>query len=296
MGAVWSSLAEVLLGFIEWMVEVFFAFFNASLNIIVTEVGMTPLDFSPAIVNTLQTISNSTILPLAGILLTYIFCYEMINMLTEKNNMAEVELQNIFWLVGRTAIAIILITNCFTITLAFFDVAQHLVNQAATHVAPGGGIPANMADDVFIAFYNAVYCTTDSIYQIGIAIGLAVIMVIALLMGLVMVGLIYLVVWSRIVMILLYVSVAALPFATLMAKDWLGHIGQNFLKNLMALTLQGFLMVIVMIIYAGIVMSAADFLADGPILGMILILVCMGVCVKALMSCLSLAKSIFGAQ
>jgi len=285
MNVISNWLVNILLGVIEWSINGFMGAFNASLTILATEAAVTPIEFNAAIVNTLRAISDTAIMPIAGLIITYIFCYELISMLTERNNMAEFELKALFSLIMKTTIAILLITNCFDIALAFFDVGQTLVNNAI------GAAPPEFVIDIMAELEAEI----DG--RVGTAIAVMFFSIIAWFIGLVACGLIYLVAWSRIVMILLYISAAPIPFATLMGKDWIGQIGQNYLKNLMALALQGFLMVVVMIIYGGLVGNVAGVIAgQGAIMGVILLLVCMFVCVKTLMSCLSVAKSIFGAQ
>lgn len=276
----------IFLPAIEACLSSFIGAFNASLGILQTEAGVTPMAFNATIVGVLRGISNTVIMPIAGLLLTYIFCYELISMLTEKNNMAELDVQALFFLIIRTTISIMLITRCFDITLAFFDIGNQLVSAAT-----GYGNPTLVLTGIVEALKN----------DIGTNVGMALITLlftfIAWIVGLIACGLIYLVAWSRIVTILIYISVAPIPFATFMGKDWIGHIGQNYLKNLMALALQGFLMVVCMIIYGGLVANVATVIAaQGAIMGIVTMLVCMFVCVKSLMSCLTLAKSIFGAQ
>lgn len=277
----------IFLPAIEYCLLQFIAAFNTSLGILTTEAAQTPVQFSATIVAALRSISNAAIMPVAGLLLSYIFCYELINMITEKNNMAEFDVQGLFFLIMRTTMAILLITNCFDITLAFFDVGQELVSSAVPHVGK-----------IELSITGVMTALED---QIGENVGRGLIVLlftsIAFIAGFLVCGLIYLVAWSRIVVILIYISVAPIPFATFMSKDWIGHIGQNYLRNLMALALQGFLMLICMVIYGGLVNNVAGVIAaEGPIMGIVAILMIMFVCVKSLMSCLSVAKSIFGAQ
>jgi hypothetical protein len=283
----WLNTSIFLPG-IEFALKQFVEVFNGSLITLQTEVGKTPSSFSSTIVGVLRDISDNVLMPIAGLLLTYIFCYELINMITEKNNMAEFDVQGLFFLILRTTIAVFLITNCFDITLAFFDVGQELVTSATSHAS--WSISLEIGDVI-----------TTLKAEIGSNFGMGIIVLmfsnISMVVAFVAMGLIYLVAWSRIVTILIYISVAPLPFATFMSKDWIGHIGQNYLKNLMALALQGFLMVVCMIIYGGLVSDIVGTIgADNAIIKIVGLLVCMFVCVKALMSCSNIAKSIFGAQ
>lgn len=270
---------------IEWCLKGFMDVFSASLNVLQTEVTKTPVQFSPQIVNSLRAISTSVIMPIAGIILAYVFCYELINMLLEKNNMADFDTLNLFKAIFKTFLAILLVSNCFDITLAFFDVGQQMIS---------GITPAsiNLSMDTLTASIVA-----EAQASFGMALVYMLLSIIIWLVGAVAVCLIYLIAWSRIITILIYISVAPIPFATLMNKDWIGGIGQNYIKNLMAYALQGFLMMVCMMIYGGLLVGIEPIIsnAGNPFIGSALILVAMFVCIKALMSCLHLAKSVFGA-
>ncbi|AOY74744.1 VirB6/TrbL-like conjugal transfer protein, CD1112 family [Clostridium formicaceticum] len=284
MNSLFENINEkIFLPAITWCLETFMEAFIASLNVLQTEVGKTPIEFSATLVSSLRAISTSVIMPVAGLILTYIFCYELINMLLEKNNMAEFEMFNLYKAIFKIFLAILLVTNCFDITLAFFDVGQSLVAGVTSTT-----ITVSMAD-------ITEQMITQAEANIGMGLIYLLLSAIIMIVGWVAVGLIYLVAWGRMITILIYISVAPIPFATLMNRDWIGHIGQNYLKNLCALAIQGFLMMICMLIYGGLVSSIEPIiLSSGAMVGIVLILVSMFVCVKSLMSCLNLAKSIFG--
>lgn len=272
--------------FIEFCLNGFSNIFNTSLKVLETEIGKTPVEFSSTIVSTLESISDNVIMPIAGLILTYILCYEIINMMIERNNMADFDLKNIFVVLFKTSLGIILVSNCFDITLAFFDLGQNLVqNIAAGSVATVDiqNIVKSLIDDAGANIgLGAIYTIFSFLIWIG---------------GLIATGLIYLVAWGRMVTILIYVSISPIPFSTFLNKDWIGGIGQNYLKNLAALALQGFLMMVCIIVYGGLVDMVSPMIqSSGGITGLIMLLVTMFVCVKSLMGCLNFAKSIFNAQ
>jgi hypothetical protein len=270
---------------IEYCLGTFIDAFNTSLDILKTESGLTPNAFSPFVVAILRGMSTTIMMPVAGLILAYIFCLELIQMITERNNMAEFDIQGVFWLILKTTVAIILISNSFDIALAFFDVGAAMVNNSASYTNPTLAI-AGLMDGI----------KDDIGGDIGTGLILTLFCFLALLGGFVGCGLIYLVAWTRIVMILIYISVAPVPLATLMSNSWVGEIGKNYLKNLAALALQGFLMVVCMIIYGGLVTHIMPtIVAQGATMGIVTMLVGMFVCVRSLMACLTLAKSIFGA-
>lgn len=56
---------------------------NQQVGQIAGDVGTTPANFSPAVFSMIRNISESVILPIAGMVLTFIACYELIQMLIE---------------------------------------------------------------------------------------------------------------------------------------------------------------------------------------------------------------------
>ena len=135
-------------------------------------------------------------------------------------------------------------------------------------------------------------------YRVGSAFITMIISVIALIIIMIISGIIYLIAWSRMIMILLYVSVAPLPMVTLLNNDWVGSMGQNYIKNLMALMLQGFLMLVLLVIYGGLVNRTSILIAENNngVYGVILMVVSMAIVAKMLVGTQALSKSIVGAN
>ena len=104
---------------------------NQQVSDVATQVGMTPANFSPGIFGLVRNISESVIIPIAGLILTFIACYELIQLIIDYNNLANFETWIFFKWVFKTFVAVMLITNTFNITMAIFDVAQHVVNASA---------------------------------------------------------------------------------------------------------------------------------------------------------------------
>lgn len=103
---------------------------NTQVGEIAGDVGMTPASFSPAVFAMIRNVSESVIVPIAGLILTFIACYELIQMIIEHNNLANFETWIFFKWIFKTFVAVMLITNCFNITMATFDVAQHVISSA----------------------------------------------------------------------------------------------------------------------------------------------------------------------
>jgi hypothetical protein len=275
-------ILEKLTDAVEFVLNQTHNIFSHSVDTVYDQVAQTPHDFSPNLVESLETISNAAILPVAGIILTYVFAYEIYNLVAEKNRGNDFDTQGMFYLIFKTTVVILLVTNSFTITMAFFDLGQWIMERVPS-------AELTISDQV-----------TDSILEmtdgIGVAIAMLLLGFIAFLFSFVMAGIIYLVAWSRIIMILMYVSVAPLPFATLMNKDWIGSAGQNYLKQIVALMLQGFFMLIALIIYSGLLEVTSGLIGeqDQPIFGLMLMLVSMGILTLTMARTHSIAKSVVG--
>lgn len=259
--------------------------FQKSVDTVQTNVSETPTEFSQTIVDNLRVISETAILPVAGLILTYIFCYEIYQMVVEKNRGGEFETGQMLFLIIKTAVMIMLVTNSFTITLAIFDLGKWITDQVP---ASSLVLPQSIAE-------NLVESIPEG--EIGTAISMWVVAGIALIITFVMSGIIYLVAWGRIVAIMLYISVAPLPFATFLNREWIGSIGQSYVKNLLALMLQGYFMLVCLVVYAGLLEKASDLISTegSGLYGLMLMIVSMGILVVTLTRTHSLAKSVVGA-
>lgn len=277
----------ILKGAAESAIDTMFEIFNKSLENLKGGVLESPAEFSPELVNKLHEISNMSVVPVAGLILTYAFCQQIFTMVTDKNKGGEFSVGEILMLIIKTSCAILLITNAFTIALAFIDVGHWMVRnvQFETH-ALSDSIKTNIFDSL------------DE-QSVGKGLTVALASLIAMIVGIAMSIIIHLVAWSRIIVILIYVVCAPLPFATLMySDDWTSQIAQNYIKGLLALMLQGFFMVVCIVIYAYMAEKATSLISsDGTgVYGLVLMIVTMLILVIGLTKTHGYAKSIVGAQ
>ena len=220
---------------------------NAQVGQIATEVGMTPSAFSPAIFNMIKNLSENVIMPIAGLLLTFIACYELIQLVISHNNLANFETWIFFKWVFKTFVAVTLITNTMNITMAVFDVAHHVVSQA------GGIITGSTAID---ASTLATMQRTLEAMDVGELLGIFLMSFIVQFLVYILSALIFVIVYARMIEIYLMVSLAPLPFATFGNREQ-SMIGQNYLRSLFALGFQGFLIMVCVGIYAVLIQSIA---------------------------------------
>ena len=258
---------------------------NTKVGEIAADVGATPQGWNGGIFNMLRNLSETVIVPIAGAILALIMCYELIQLIAERNSMHDMDSWMLFRWVFKSAAAVLLVANTWNIVMGVFDITQSVVNQSA------GVIIGNTSIDI-----TSVVTDLDnrlSGMDIGGLLGL---WFQSLFVGLTMNILsicIMLVVYGRMIEIYLVTSLGPIPLATIGNSEWRG-MGQGYLKSLFALGFQAFLIMVVTGIYAVLVQSIA--LSDdvsGGIWG------CMGYTVL-LCFCLfktgSIAKAVFAAH
>ena len=220
---------------------------NDQVGAIATEVGTSPADFEPTVYGMISTISENVIMPIAGLILTFIACYELIQLVISHNNLANFETW-IFWKwIFKTFVAVMLITNTMNITMAVFDVAQHVVTESGGIIADSTAI-----DDSTLATMEATLMTMD----IGPLLSVFLQSFIVRFLINILSVLIFVIVYARMIEIYLMVSLAPIPFATFGNKEQ-SMIGQNYLRSLFALGFQGFLIMVCVGIYAVLIQTVA---------------------------------------
>ena len=220
---------------------------NDQVGAIATEVGTSPADFEPTVYGMISTISENVIMPIAGLILTFIACYELIQLVISHNNLANFETW-IFWKwIFKTFVAVMLITNTMNITMAVFDVAQHVVTESGSIIAGSTAI-----DDSTLATMESTLMTMDIGSLLSIFLQSFVVQFLIYILS----ALIFVIVYARMIEIYLMVSLAPIPFATFGNKEQ-SMIGQNYLRSLFALGFQGFLIMVCVGIYAVLIQTVA---------------------------------------
>lgn len=246
MDFIWDAIKDLLKEIINSNLENMFTDVNNNVSTIAAQVGTTPQGWNNSIFNMIRNLSDTVVLPIAGLILTFVLCYELITMVTEKNNMHDVDTFMFFKYIFKCGIAVYLVSHTFDITMAIFDVAQTIVNSAS------GAISHDTHIDISSALTN-LSATMD-----GMGIGDLMLLVLetALVsMAMNIVGIIITVIlYGRMIEIYITTSVAPIPFATMTNREW-GSIGNNYLKSLFALGFQGFFMMVCVGIYAVLIRS-----------------------------------------
>lgn len=224
-----------------------FASVNREVGEIANTVGQTPSGFLPGVYSLIRNLSENVIMPVAGIILTFIACYELIQLVISHNNLANFETW-IFWKwVFKTFVAVTLITNTFNITMAVFDVAQWVVQRSGGIIAGSTAI-----DDSTLATMQSTLEAMDLGPLFAVFLQSFVIQFVIQLLAII----IFVIINGRMVEIYLMVSLAPIPFATFGNREQ-SMMGQNYVRSLFALAFQGFLIMVCVGIYAVLVQSVA---------------------------------------
>lgn len=275
-----EMLVEAIMGNLSGL----FDSVNNQVGEIASDVGMTPANFSPGVFAMIRNISENVIIPIAGLILTFIVCHELIQLIIDHNNLANFETWIFFKWVFKTFVAVMLITNTFNITMAVFDVSQHVVNASAGIISGSTAVDAS-ALETMEETLNAM--------ELGPLLGLFLQSFIVQVTMSILSVVIFVIVYGRMVEIYLMTSLAPIPFSTFGNREQ-SQIGQNYLRSLFALGFRGFLIIICVGIYAVLVQSVAfseDIIASiWGVMGYT-VLLCF-----TLFKTGSLAKSVFSAH
>lgn len=257
---------------------------NNQVGEIANQVGTSPAAWNPGVFSLIRQLSETVVLPIAGMVLTFVMCYELIQMIIDRNNLHDIDTWMFFKWVFKTFVAVMILSNTFNIVMAVFDVAQSVINSAGGLIGGSTAVTPGMMDTLE---------TTLQGMDIGPLLGL---WLQTLIIGFTMTALnivIFVIVYGRMVEIYLLTSLAPIPFATVVNRE-LGSMGHNYFKSLLAVGFQGLLILVCVAIYAVLVQSIA---IGGDPIGAIwstigyTVLLCF-----TLFKTGSLAKSIFGAH
>ena len=285
LDAINEWIKEILIGAINGNLSTMFGDVNEKVGTIAAEVGKTPQGWNANIFSMIQNLSETVIVPIAGAILAFVMTLELIQLITDKNNLNDMDTWIFFKWAFKSAAAVLIVTNTWTIVMGVFDAAQSVVASASGLII----------GDTSINISSVMAGIEDRLMEmeLGPLFGL---WFQSLFVGITMWALticIFIITFGRMIEIYLVTSVAPIPMATMMGKEW-GGMGQNYIRSLLALGFQAFLIIVCVAIYAVLVQNIA--LVDDIIYA---IWTCMGYTVL-LCFCLfktsSLAKSVFNAH
>ena len=250
MDLIWQKftewLKELLISGIMDNVNGLFDNVNSRVAGIAGQVGATPQGWNSGVYGMIRTLSDNVILPIAGVILAFVMTLELIQLITEKNNMHDVDTWMFFKWIFKTACAVLIVTNTWNIVMGVFDVAQHVVSQAA------GVIIGETALDIstLLGDMEASLMEMDIGPLFGLWFQSSLMSIIAWVLSIC----IFIIVYGRMIEIYMVTSVAPIPMATMVNREW-GQMGQNYLRSLFALGFQAFLIMVCVGIYAVLVQN-----------------------------------------
>ena len=217
---------------------------NSEVGEVAANVGTTPAAWNAGVFSMIRSLSDNVVIPIAGIIITFVLCYELISMLMEKNNFHDFETYAIYKWILKAFIAVYLVTHTFDITMAIFEVTQNMVQQSS-------GIITGSTSRDFATVIGDVSTQLEAM-EIGELFGLLVETMLLKITMPILSFCVMIVLVGRMIEIYIYCSVGAIPFATMTNREW-GQMGNNYLRGLVALGLQGFFIMICVAIYAVLV-------------------------------------------
>ena len=239
-----QAINDFLISLIEGSLSTMFNDVNQKVGTIATEVGKTPQQWNSSVFSIIENLSNSVIVPIAGLIITFVLCYELISMIIDKNNMHDVDTFMFFKYFFKACVAVLIVSNTFNLIMAVFDVGQHIVSNSAGVIAGNTNINISSALTNLRPTLEAM--GTGELFLLMLETAL-----VSLCMKILSVC-ITVVIFGRMIEIYLYSSVGAIPFATMANREW-GQVGSNYLRGLVALAFQGFFIMVCVGIYAALV-------------------------------------------
>ena len=256
---------------------------NQKAGEIASQVGQTPDAFDPGVFAMIRNLSDTAIIPIAGMILTFVLTYELIHMIIDRNTLHDFEPEKLYIWFFKSFCAVYILTHTFDIVMGVFGLAQQVVNTSAGVIQGSLNVGSGHA----LADLRTLLEPMGVFELIGLWLEVFVVDLCMLVMGIC----VFIIIYGRMIEIYLTVSIAPIPLATMANREW-GQIGQNYLKSLFALAFQGFLIMVCVAIYAVLILNipSADS-AHGAIWGAAgyTVLLCF-----TLFKTGSLSKSLFG--
>ena len=279
-------LRGLLIDGIMGNLEGLFTNLNNRVGEIAVEVGTSPATWNAGVFSLIRQLSETVVLPIAGIVLTFVMCYELIQMLIDRNNLHDIDTWLFFKWIIKTFIAVTILSNTFNIVMAVFDVAQSVVAQSAGLVQGTTDITPNMLANMQAMIEGM---------ELGPLLGLWMQSFVVHHTMTALNIFIFVVVYGRMIEIYMLTSLAPLPFATVVNRD-LGHMGHNYFRSLLAIDFQGLLIIVCLAIYAVLIQSIAAAGGTDIFETIWTAIGCTVLLCFTLLKTGSLAKAVFGAH
>ena len=250
MNFLWEKLTEwlknLLISGIMGNLNGLFDGVNQKVAEVASTVGATPQSWNGSVFNMVKNLSENVVVPIAGIILTFVMTYELIQMIIDKNSFHDFETFMFFKWVFKTFAAVLIVTNTWNIIMGIFDVAHHVVNQAAGVIVSEASLDISSVAENMEASLQAM--------DIGPLFGLWFQTLLVGMISWILSVCIFIIVYGRMIEVYLVTSLGPIPLATMANREW-GQMGQNYLRSLFALAFQAFLIIVCVAIYAVLVQT-----------------------------------------
>ena len=250
MNFLWENLTEwlknLLISGIMGNLNGLFDGVNQKVSEVANTVGATPQSWNSSVFNMVKNLSENVVVPIAGIILTFVMTYELIQMIIDKNSFHDFETFMFFKWVFKTFAAVLIVTNTWNIIMGIFDVAHHVVNQAAGVIVSEASLDISSVATNMEASLQAM--------DIGPLFGLWFQTLLVGMISWILSVCIFIIVYGRMIEVYLVTSLGPIPLATMANREW-GQMGQNYLRSLFALAFQAFLIIVCVAIYAVLVQT-----------------------------------------
>ncbi|MFI3228493.1 MAG: CD0415/CD1112 family protein [Clostridia bacterium] len=235
-----EMLTEGIMGNVNGMFDTL----NTEVTNAATNVGMTPSSWNSGVFSLIQSLSDTVIMPIAGMILTFVMCHELIQMIIDRNNLHDFPPSDIFKWIMKTSIAILIVTNTFTVIMAIFDVSQSVVNSSTGIII----YDTSVGVDILNGFEESLL-DFDTGYLLGLYLQSFLVSIGMKILGIC----VFIIIFGRMLEIYLMTSIGAIPMATMQSKEW--NMGNNYIKSILALAFQAFLIMVCLAIYAVLMQS-----------------------------------------
>ena len=236
--------SQLLIGIIEYCIKNMFTDVNNGMKYVVLCAGKGPGVALPEAFDIIKKLSDNVMLPISCIIISFILTYELISMVIDKNNMHEVDSALLARYLFKAAASVFLLSKSYEITMAIFDVGAYLVTEAGKVIV--GNINLSVEDALVDTYVNSL--STASVTDLYAAAGG---LMLCLFSFKIMTVLVVVISYGRLVEMFLMVSVSPVAFATFGNKEW-GQIGVNYIKAIVALAFQGFLIMVLVAVYVAL--------------------------------------------
>lgn len=182
--------------------------------------------------STIEMICNNAVVPIAGMILVIFLLNDLIQMVIRGNNFKEFD-DSIFikWII-KSVCGVILISNVYYIASGLFSFGTDATAKAI------GVIFNNPVNDVKLnesALDNLELGTLLTVFLLSFIVLLGVI---------IMIVAVIIVLASRMIEVFMYLGISPIPAATLIDGGEFGSVGNNWIKQLTALSFQGFFIIL----------------------------------------------------